>query len=286
MPTEFNPSYIKELKHEDLWAEQIIYWRTHLDVFVEEYFKVILKDTQKVIVRMIGNCEDIRVVSSRGYGKTWEIAVASLALGVLYPNTDIAVVSGTAEQAVLVLKKIDQVFSENKNIQRELVSDGRRWVSPLTRNKGVCRLKNGSRIESFSMGTFRGNRAKIIIVDEAPEVKKVDLQEIVRPVRNSTRPHCIQKNLTDFPSKMISITSACLKNNYFFEDFEDTLRRMARGDRTQFACALDYKSAARVGITPMSFFMKEKADMPESSFMMEYGSIFIGAEKGSVFPFE
>lgn len=235
---------------------------------------------------MFGNCEDVYLVQSRGYGKTWLTAVCCLAMGVLYPMSEIAVISGTAEQAVLVLKKIDSFFASMPDILREISVEGKRPVAPLTRNKGVCRLKNGSRIESYSLGTFRGNRAKIIVVDEAPEVKKNDLQEIAKPVRNTTRPHCIQRGLKDYPSKIVSITSACLKSNYFYEAFTDTLKKMAKGDTTRFACALDYRSAARIGITPMSFFEKEKEDMPESSFAMEYGSIFIGAEKGAVFPFE
>lgn len=147
-------------------------------------------------------------------------------------------------------------------------------------------MKNGSKIESFSIGTFRGNRAKIIVVDEAPEVKENDLTDIAKPVRNTTRDNCIQYGFPDYRSKMVSITSACIKANYFFDAFTDTLKRMARGDTSCFACALDYKAAARVGISEMDFFEQEKRDMPESKFAMEYGSIFLGAEAGSVFPYE
>lgn len=209
-----------------------------------------------------------------------------LAMGVLYPGSSIAVISGTAEQAVLVPKKIDEYFAMIPDILREIDVQGRRPVSPLTRNKGLVKLKNGSRIESYSLGTFRGNRAKIIVIDEAPEVKRSDLQEIAKPVRNTTRSHCIQRGIKDYASKIISITSACLKSNYFYDAFVHTLEEMARGNELCFACALDYKSAARIGITPIEFFEKEKRTMPDVSFAMEYGSIFIGAENGSVFPFE
>lgn len=65
-----------------------------------------------------------------------------------------------------------------------------------------------------------------------------------------------------------------------------TLRKMGRGDKDCFACALDYRAAARVGITTLDFFLKEKEDMTEAKFAMEYGSIFVGAESGSVFPYE
>ena len=136
------------------------------------------------------------------------------------------------------------------------------------------------------MGTFRGNRAKIIVIDEAPEVKQEDLEAIAKPVRNTTRDNCIQYGIQDYTSKIVSITSACLKSNYFYSAFVDTLKLVASGDTTCFACALDYRAAARVGITQMDFFMKEKRDMPEAKFAMEYGSIFVGAETGSVFPYE
>lgn len=141
-------------------------------------------------------------------------------MGVLYPGSLIAVISGTAEQATLVLKKIDDYFIKYADILREIDTNGHNAVQ-LSRSKGICRLKNGSKIESYSIGTFRGARAKIIVIDEAPEVKKDDLDAIAKPVRNTTREICVQKEFLDYSSKMISITSACLKSNYFFETFVD-----------------------------------------------------------------
>lgn len=276
---------IREIKNVDLWAEQIIYWRTHLDVFIEEYFNVKLKDVQKVEARMFGNCDTQYFVQSRGFGKTWLTSICCLAMGVLYPGSLIAVISGTAEQATLVPKKIDDYFVRNPDILREIDTNGHAPVQ-LSRNKGICKLRNGSKIESYSLGTFRGNRAKVIVIDEAPEVKKDDQTAIAKPVRNTTRDNCIQLGIPDYPSKMISITSACLKSNYFYEAFVDTLKKISKGSLDCFACALDYKAAARIGITPIEFFLKEKEDMPESKFAMEYGSIFVGAEAGSVFPYE
>ncbi len=278
-------SQIREIKNTRLWVEQIWYWRTHLDVFIEEYFGIKLKDVQKVEARMFGNCDTIYFVQSRGFGKTWLTAVCCQAMGVLYPGSLIAVISGTAEQATLVPKKIDTYFTKYPDILREIDTNGHAAVQ-LNRSKGKCKLKNGSEIESYSIGTFRGNRAKIIVIDEAPEVKKDDLEAIAKPVRNTTRGVCVEKEFPDYPSKMISITSACLKSNYFYEAFVDTLRQIAKGETNCFACTLDYKAAARVGITPMSFFEEEKRTMPESKFAMEYGSEFQGAENGSVFPYE
>ena len=225
------------------------------------------------------------VVKSRGYGKTWLTALCCIAMGVLYPGSLIAVVSGTAEQATLIVKKIQDYFIRNPEIMREIQCDGHRPVQ-LSRNKGICTLKNGSKIESYSVGTMRGNRAKIMVIDESPEVKADDLDAVIGPVRNTKRDICHQRGITDYPSKTVSITSACLKSNYFYAMFVSTLRDFAKGSTGSFACALDYRSAARVGITDMEFFRKEQRKMPEAKFAMEYGSIFVGAESGSMFPYD
>ena len=225
------------------------------------------------------------VVKSRGYGKTWLTALCCIAMGVLYPGSLIAVVSGTAEQATLIVKKIQDSFIRNPEIMREIQCDGHRPVQ-LSRNKGICTLKNGSKIESYSVGTMRGNRAKIMVIDESPEVKADDLDAVIGPVRNTKRDICHQRGIADYPSKTISITSACLKSNYFYSMFVSALRDFAKGSTGSFACALDYRSAARVGITDMEFFRKEQRKMPEAKFAMEYGSIFVGAESGSMFPYD
>ena len=225
------------------------------------------------------------VVKSRGYGKTWLTALCCIAMGVLYPGSLIAVVSGTAEQATLIVKKIQDYFIRNPEIMREIQCDGHRPVQ-LSRNKGVCTLKNGSKIESYSVGTMRGNRAKIMVIDESPEVKADDLDAVIGPVRNTKRDICHQRGIADYPSKTISITSACLKSNYFYAMFVSALRDFAKGSTGSFACALDYRSAARVGITDMEFFRKEQRKMPEAKFAIEYGSIFVGAESGSMFPYD
>ena len=225
------------------------------------------------------------VVKSRGYGKTWLTALCCIAMGVLYPGSLIAVVSGTAEQATLIVKKIQDYFIRNPEIMREIQCDGHRPVQ-LSRNKGICTLKNGSKIESYSVGTMRGNRAKIMVIDESPEVKADDLDAVIGPVRNTKRDICHQRGIADYPSKTISITAACLKSNYFYAMFVSALRDFAKGSTGSFACALDYRSAARVGITDMEFFRKEQRKMPEAKFAMEYGSIFVGAESGSMFPYD
>lgn len=277
---------VREIKNFEAWAKQIWYWRTHLDRFIEEYFKIKLKPQQRVDARIFGNTQNADFVKNRGAGKTWLIAICCIAMGVLYPGSLIAVISSTAEQAVLVVKKIDDKFIQYPDVLREIDCTRHNHPVQISVNKGVCTLKNGSKIESYSMGTFRGNRAKILICDEAPDIKKSDLDAVAKPVTNETRDICIQRGIRDYPSKIISMTSACLKNNYYYTEFVNKLKRMAHGDKNVFAWAMSYKEAVREGISQQSYFDEQRKTMTEEKFKMEYESIFLGAADGAVFPFD
>ena len=60
----------------DAMEEQIIFYRNHLDIFIEDCCQPIrLNRDQHVIARMFGNCDDMAVVESRGAGKSWLIAM-------------------------------------------------------------------------------------------------------------------------------------------------------------------------------------------------------------------
>ena len=277
---------IRELRNFEAWAKQIWYWRTHLDRFIEEYFKVKLKPQQRVDARVFGLRQNADFVKNRGAGKTWLISLCCLAMGVLYPGSLIAVISSTAEQAVLVVKKIDDKFVQNPDILREIDATRHNHPVQVSAHKGVCTLKNGSKIESYSMGTFRGNRAKILVCDEAPDIKKNDLDAVAKPVTNETRDICIQRWIQDYESKIISMTSACLKNNYYYTDFVKKLNRMAKGDKTVFAWAMSYTEAVREGISSQRYFDEQRKGMTDEKFAMEYESKFLGAADGAVFPFD
>ena len=54
----------------DTMEEQIIFYRSHLDIFIEDAFPPIkLNRDQHAIARAFGNCYDLAVTESRGAGK-------------------------------------------------------------------------------------------------------------------------------------------------------------------------------------------------------------------------
>lgn len=271
----------------DKLEEQWIFYCDHLDIFIEDaYAPIKLTRDQHVIAREFGRCSDLKIVQSRGSGKTWLIALCCHAYCVLHPGTICLICSATAGQGTLVLQKLKMMAEQNPNIANELTANSARSLVQISGDKGRCYYKNSSQIISGPIQSLRGLRAKIVVVDETPEANQETLDAVVSPIRNYTREVCFNYKFKDYTSKSVNITSACQKSNAFYNEFIKTLTGMAKGDAEMFACALDYRAAAANGITPMEFFEKEKARMPSTVFDMEYGSKFMGANANTAFPYE
>ena len=70
----------------DAAEEQVIFWRDHLDIAIEDLFPPIkLTRDQHVIARAASHGDDIKIVESRGSGKTWLTALIAFVCAVLYP---------------------------------------------------------------------------------------------------------------------------------------------------------------------------------------------------------
>lgn len=184
-----------------------------------------------------------------------------------------------------MLKKVRRFAQQNSALANEIKMNGRDLVR-INISKSICEFKNGSSIESFSINQVVGERTKILIVDEAPRANEQDIKKNAEPTLNTTRDCCIQNGYEDFASKIISITSACLKNNYFYRDFTSAYEAMKNGNPRYFACALNYRAAVRCGLSKQEYYDARRKDVPEPVFATEYDSKFLGAEAGSMFPYE
>lgn len=146
----------------DAMEEQLIFYRSHLDIFVEDAFQPIkLTRAQHVIIRQIGNCVDSKDTCSRGFGKTWLAALGGFALCVLYPGTTVLVVSATAKQATLALGKLKLLAEQNSNIANEISASNSKSLVQVSKDSSSCTLKNGSKLISASIDSARGVRAKV-----------------------------------------------------------------------------------------------------------------------------
>ena len=198
--------------------KQIIYFRTHMDVFIESAFRPTkLTPIQHVIAREVGNATTSAVIAPRGYGKTWLIAFIAVSLGSLYPGTKILVVAPNADQATRVAEKIRDLANENVNFANEIKQTNARTYVSISKESSSCMLKNGSTIESVALASARSRRAKMVIVDEARDVNMDILRAVVLPTRNETRYNPRAYGFNDFQSKLVYITSACPKSFEFYK---------------------------------------------------------------------
>jgi hypothetical protein len=270
-----------------LWEEQIMFWRAHLDICIEDVFRPIkLTRIQHVIVRAIGLCDDSKICCSRGFGKTFIGGLCAAALGMLYPGGDHIMTSNTVTQATLMLEKIRMLADQNPNLANEIKPTNSKTLVATGKDGGRCQMKSGSFIKAIALESARGQRGKFLWQDESLDVNQEMYDAIAEPIKNTTRLNAITYGFKDINSKAICLTSACDKGNGFYTQFMRTVKNMAKGDYSSFACALDYMCAVGNGITDLEFFEKEKSRMPEATFDMEYGTIFLGNNSDSAFPYE
>ena len=146
----------------DTIEEQLMFYRSHIDIFVEDAFKPIkLTRAQHVMFREMGNCIDSKDTCSRGFGKTWLASLSGFSLCVLYPGTTVLIVSATAKQATLALGKLKLLAEQNPNIANEIMASNSKSLVQVSKDSSSCTLKNGSKLISASIDSARGIRAKV-----------------------------------------------------------------------------------------------------------------------------
>lgn len=275
------------------WEKQIWFWRTHLDIFIEDYLssndrKIKLFDYQKVIARQCGECSNVKDVEARSLGKTWKMALILASIAILYSECPILVVSKTQKQACLTLKYLKTLAGKYPNLQRELACPVR-----ITKDGGYVEFKNGSTIEALAMNNdgsnLRGLRKKVILIDESAWVKSEVIKAVLVPILSFKRDIWWAKKdegFEDFESKLFETSSAYLKSCDFFQRFKDALTSIKSGDTDKFASALSYKVAVRCNVKSEKEIMDYKNDMVLSTWEMEWNSKFIGSENGSFLPYD
>lgn len=275
------------------WEKQILYWRSHLDVFIEEYFStpdnpIEFFPFQKVIVRESGNCIEVIDCESRALGKTFKVAFIASALSVLYPDNRILIVSKTARQAILTIKWIKQIASKNTNLSREIIHPIR-----ISKDEATVNFKSGASIEALAMGadgsTLRGLRKKIIIIDESLLISNQPIDDVLSPILQYKRDiywKYRDQGFEDFESKLIQLSTAFVKSCDFYGRIRRLIKDINQGDKNKFVCALSYKTGVKYGIIDEDYVESQKRKVPLSSWEMEWNCRFIGATEGSFFPYD
>lgn len=281
-----------EIANTDQWEKQIMFWRSHIDIFIEDYLSIPDKPIQlfpfqKVLVRATGNCIFITDVESRSLGKTYKMALVLIALAILYADNKILVVSKTVRQAMLVVKYIQALANDNPNISREIV-----YPIKMQKDFASMKFRSGAELDALAMNidgsNLRGLRKKVLYIDESAWVNSEVIESVLKPILQYKRDVYwrYKGEFEDFPSKFIQTSSAYLKSCDFFTRFKNALTDMKNGNKNTFACSLSYKTGVRHGIIDEEFVENQRGDMNVASWEMEWNSRFIGETEGAYFPYD
>lgn len=234
----------------------------------------------------------IMYIAARGQGKTFLTALFAVVRCILYPHTQIVVVSGTLKQANEVLEKIENIFMKSygwgsENLKAEITE------CKIGQNDSRIVFKNGSYIKTAtSTDSARGKRCNILIIDECRLVDLNIINTVLRKFLTASRqPEYLNnpkyKHLQE-DNKEIYMSSAWMKDHWLFDKARDYYVNMLDDKKEYFMCALPYQVSVKEGLLKKS---KIEDEMSESTFdeisqTMEWDALFYGDTDGAFFSFD
>lgn len=285
--TEISENRLKRMKD---WATL---YRRNLQLFAKHYFQInTLYDYQKMILYEAGIRNELTISASRATAKSWTIGLAALCIGVLYPNSEIVIVSSTKGQSGVIIGKIQGFISDYPNVQREI-----KRVT-VNDNNRIVELQNGSKITVVALSdNSRGIRATCIIREECNAMKRKDLLDSVISPMKYVRPapfrQLPQYRHISEEAKTISISSAGLKKNWWYPYTLAQIWIQCFGDKTGIqskddVCfmAFDYLTSLEHHIKTPKEIASERKTSDYISFVTEYQNLPYGVDENAFFVYE
>jgi hypothetical protein len=259
----------------------VTFFRRNIHRFIEMYFGIKLYPHQRLEFYAMGTNTNYVEVASRGTAKSWKAGVFALAWGVLYPNSEIVIVSESKKQAgVIIEKKIKPLKSKYENVDKEIES-----ITTNDNNMEVV-LRNGSIIFVVPLReTARGNRNTICIREERRLLDNKKLNSIIAPMAHPRQAEYLKNpkfsHLVEEP-RTISITSSGRDTEEWYKDVDEALKASFLGEDSICLFA-DYLLGLRYGMQTIQQIEQEKKRMDSETFSIEYENMLIRENKDSFF---
>ena len=256
------------------------FYRQNIHRFVADYLGIQLKPFQVVLLYMIEYNLKTCLITSRGLGKSWLIALYCCCRAILYPGQKIVVSCETKEQSRRLIREkiVNELMEMSPNLKKE--------INPkeikIGTNESYVKFKNGSTIIAINASeTTRGLRAHILVVDEYVQIKNgfETLTKILQPFLQVVRqPKYLQnpkyKKYKE-ENKQIYMSSAWYADHWSYNLYKDYVEKMLTGE-SSFTCNLPYDIALKYGLMTQTRLdeILDDPNMTEEAFLMEYGAIF------------
>ena len=294
-------SIIEQKKKDGITKEQkkynfkswVTFFRQNLDIFVEDFLEIPVHMFQKNMFAMLQDNDITTFVCSRGSSKSFCASIIAVCYMLLYPNCTILVTSLTLSQSNLIISsKIDKELSNLQSgispILRQLRKDG--WITfGKDQNTGglIVSCKNGSIIKSCALGeSMRGNRAQIVILDEAAICSKKLYQTCAEPTL-SQRIFVGRPNDYVEEPKQIFLSSARSKTNWLWKQLINCVVGYYKKGRIKYGfMCVDALSGVASKIQTPNQYLQRKKNTDDLTFRQEYLNEFLGTSENSIFKLE
>ena len=263
------------------------FYRQNIHRFAIDYLGIQLKPFQVVLLYMIERNLKSCLITSRGLGKSWLIALYCCCRAILYPGQKIIVSCETKEQSRNLIREkiVNELMNMSPNLKKEI---NPREIKIGT-NESYVKFKNGSTITAINASeNTRGKRAHILVVDEYVQIKNGfdTLTKILQPFLQVVRqPKYLQNpkySHLQEENKQIYASSAWYADHWSYDLYKDYVEKMLIGE-SSFVCNLPYNVALKYGLMTQTRLDEIMSDpnLSEEAFLMEYSAMFYDLGEGA-----
>ena len=263
------------------------FYRQNIHRFSIDYLGIQLKPFQVVLLYMIERNLKSCLITSRGLGKSWLIALYCCCRAILYPGQKIIVSCETKEQSRNLIREkiVNELMNMSPNLRKEI---NPREIKIGT-NESYVKFKNGSTITAINASeNTRGKRAHILVVDEYVQIKNGfdTLTKILQPFLQVVRqPKYLQNpkySHLQEENKQIYASSAWYADHWSYDLYKDYVEKMLIGE-SSFVCNLPYNVALKYGLMTQTRLDEIMSDpnLSEEAFLMEYSAMFYDLGEGA-----
>lgn len=275
----------KNAEHFYLWNT---YYRRNLHRFAIEYFGLKLHLYQIIILYLMGISNFIVIIASRAAAKSFVIAIYSCCRAVLYPGSSIVLTSGTRGQSKLIVtKKIQaELMARSANLRREIIS------VKDNDNEVIVKFRNDSAIFTVTCSkNARGNRCTVDVGEEAREIDKKLMDEIISPFQYVRQvPFMMLPDYADDlqfreePTEIL-ISSSTEESHWLYQTAVKARDGMFAGNGSFFV-AFDYSITLKHGIRTYRQLKREREKCDPITWMVEYENLVLRSNSRAYFTYD
>lgn len=241
------------------------YYQKNPVKFIRDFFNIQLLDSQAYLMMEAWNKQQVMVVASRAYGKSFWIDLFAMTKQMLssFPwNCYIA--SGTSQQSATTFKKLEDIA--NDRLESLVNSTGRIFKQEVVINNAngdgfshnpsgfTYNLYNGSFLKTLSSNVDknRGARASCVCFDETAflDAELIQVYQAFCAVDkdfktgvdgsgneiDNVRLHALPKEI---PTQLIYVSSASSTDTEFYRMYREFSKKMLLGDLNYFVADID-----------------------------------------------